>query len=76
MPSLKSTLSQIPSDIDIAQSTVPLPIDQIAADAGILAEELGPYGRTKAKTHLSILERLKTAYGGAGEETGRVVGLA
>jgi formyltetrahydrofolate synthetase len=46
MPSQKSILSQVPSDIDISQAAVPLPIDQIAADAGILPKELEPYGLT------------------------------
>jgi formyltetrahydrofolate synthetase len=59
MPSQKSTVSQIPSDIEIAQAAIPVPIDRIAVEAGILPEELEPYGRTKAKVHLSILDRLK-----------------
>ena len=63
MPSQQSTLSPVPSDID-TQAAVPLPIDQIAADAGILPEELELYGRTKAKFHLSILDRLKASPNG------------
>jgi len=62
MPSQKSTLT--PSDIDIAQAATPVPIDRIAAEAGILPEELEPYGRTKVKVHLSILDRLKDAPNG------------
>jgi methylenetetrahydrofolate dehydrogenase (NADP+)/methenyltetrahydrofolate cyclohydrolase/formyltetrahydrofolate synthetase/formate--tetrahydrofolate ligase len=51
----------VPSDIDIAQAATPRPIEQVAADAGILPGELEPYGRTTAKVHLSIRDRLATA---------------
>ena len=37
---------------------------QIAAEAGILPDELELYGKTKAKVHLSIRDRLKTAPNG------------
>src|SRR5579862_3709402 len=56
---LSSILTSVPSDIDIAQAAVPLPIGQIAVEAGILPDELEPYGRTKAKVHLDIRDRLK-----------------
>ncbi|PWU07155.1 MAG: formate--tetrahydrofolate ligase [Terriglobia bacterium] len=56
---LTNIQAQVPTDIEIAQSVAPLPIDQIAAQAGILPEELELYGKTKAKVHLSIRERLK-----------------
>src|SRR5512141_3037708 len=49
----------VPSDIDIAQAATPLPITQIAAEAGILPDELELYGKSKAKVHLSIRDRLK-----------------
>ena len=49
----------VPSDIEIAQAATPIPIDQVAQSAGILPHELDPYGRTKAKVHLSILDRLE-----------------
>ena len=48
----------VPSDLDIAQSIEPLPISQIAEEAGILPEELIPYGRTKAKVKLEVRDRL------------------
>jgi len=48
----------VPSDLDIAQSIEPLPISQIAEEAGILPEELIPYGRTKAKVRLEVRDRL------------------
>lgn len=48
----------VPSDIEISQAATPKPITEIAATAGILPEELDPYGQVKAKVRLSILERL------------------
>jgi formyltetrahydrofolate synthetase len=51
----------VPSDIEIAQAATPLPIGQIATEAGILPEELDLYGQTKAKVHLSIRDRLKNS---------------
>jgi formate--tetrahydrofolate ligase len=47
------------SALEIAQDAVSRPITEVAADAGILPEELKPYGTTRAKVSLSILERLK-----------------
>ncbi len=51
--------SKTPSDIEISHAAKPLPIEQIAEKAGVLPEELEPYGRGKAKVSLDILERLK-----------------
>jgi len=56
---LQQTLAPVPSDIEIAQAATPLPIDRIAAEIGILPEELELYGKSKAKVHLSIRDRLK-----------------
>ena len=56
---LTNLLTRVPSDIEIAQAATPIPIDQIAAEAGILPDELELYGKTKAKVHLSIRDRLK-----------------
>jgi formyltetrahydrofolate synthetase len=39
----------VPSDIEVSQSIEPVHITEIAAAAGILPEELEPYGRYKAK---------------------------
>src|ERR1700678_4281605 len=61
---LTNILTRVPSDIEIAQAATPLPIDQIAAEAGILPEELDLYGKTKAKVHLSIRDRLKNSANG------------
>jgi formyltetrahydrofolate synthetase len=55
---LQNLLRPVPSDIEIAQAQEPLPISQIAQEAGILAEELVPYGRDKAKVRLSVRDRL------------------
>jgi formyltetrahydrofolate synthetase len=57
-------LPRTPSDLEIAQAATPIPIDKIAALAGILPDELEPYGRSKAKVHLSIVNRLKDAPNG------------
>ncbi len=46
------------SSLEIAQAAVMRPIVDVAADAGILPDELELYGRYKAKVDLSILERL------------------
>jgi methylenetetrahydrofolate dehydrogenase (NADP+)/methenyltetrahydrofolate cyclohydrolase/formyltetrahydrofolate synthetase len=49
----------VPSDIEIAQEAEIKPIATVAAEAGILPEELEFYGPYKAKVKLEILERLK-----------------
>ncbi|MCU1334625.1 MAG: fhs [Bryobacterales bacterium] len=65
MPHKLSNLrTPVPSDIDIAQAAAPLPISQIAAEAGILPDELELYGKSKAKVHLSVRDRLKDAPNG------------
>src|SRR5215212_727621 len=46
------------SGLEIAQEAQLHPITDVAADAGILPEELKPYGTNRAKVALSILERL------------------
>ena len=61
---LTNLLASVPSDIEIAQAATPLPISQIAAEAGILPDELELYGKTKAKVHLSIRDRLKNVRNG------------
>ena len=61
---LTNILAKVPSDIDIAQAATPIPIDKIAAEAGILPDELELYGKNKAKVHLSIRDRLKNVPNG------------
>ncbi len=46
------------SGLEIAQEAVLRPIADVAADAGIEPGELKPYGSTRAKVSLSILDRL------------------
>ena len=61
---LQNMLARVPSDIDIAQAAKPIPIEKIAAEAGILSDELDLYGKNKAKVHLSIRDRLKNSPSG------------
>src|ERR1700723_4797413 len=61
---LQNMLAHVPSDIDIAQAAKPIPIERIATEAGILADELELYGKSKAKVHLSIRDRLKSSPNG------------
>ncbi len=49
---------EVPPDIEIAQAAELQSIQSIAEGAGILAEELEPYGAHKGKVSLSILDRL------------------
>jgi formyltetrahydrofolate synthetase len=49
------------SSLEIAQEARLEPIEQIAAAAGILADEVEPYGRHKAKISLGVLDRLAGA---------------
>jgi len=48
----------MPSSLEIAQSAQLRPIAEVAAELGILPEELESYGPYKAKVKLDILERL------------------
>ncbi|KAI5479334.1 hypothetical protein MNV49_003853 [Pseudohyphozyma bogoriensis] len=49
----------VPSDIEIAKSQTPKPIDTLAAEIGIPNADLEMYGKYKAKVKLEILESLK-----------------
>lgn len=55
----------VPSDIEVSQSITPINIATIAANAGILPDELEPYGKYKAKVSLDVRDRLK------GQKVGR-----
>src|SRR6476619_2988515 len=48
----------MPASLRIAQEAELRPITEIAAAAGLLDEEVEPYGRYKAKVDLSVLDRL------------------
>ena len=68
MPHKLTTMQRpVPSDLAISQSTQTLPIESIAEEAGLLADELEVYGKNKAKVRLSARERL------ADEPNGRYV---
>ena len=49
---------EMPSSLEIAQQAALRPILDVAAEAGLLADEIEPYGRFKAKVDLTVLERL------------------
>ena len=49
----------LPSSLEIAQAATLRPIEEIAAAAGLIPEEVEPYGRTKAKVDLGVLDRLR-----------------
>ena len=61
---LAHVLRDVPKDIEIAQAAVPIPIDRIAEEAGILPDELELFGKNKAKVHLSIRDRLRESPNG------------
>jgi formyltetrahydrofolate synthetase len=49
----------LPSSLEIAQAATLRPIEEIAAFAGLEPDEVEPYGRTKAKIDLAVLDRLR-----------------
>lgn len=49
----------VPSDIAISRAQTPKQITRVAAEVGIAAHELEPYGAYKAKVDLSLLNRLE-----------------
>ncbi|KAL2045552.1 hypothetical protein N7G274_001980 [Stereocaulon virgatum] len=51
-------LSPVPSDIAISRAQRPKPITLVAKEVGIAPHELEPYGATKAKVDLKLLQRL------------------
>jgi formate--tetrahydrofolate ligase len=50
--------THMPSSLEIAQEAQLRPIAEIAEAAGLLADEIEPYGRYKAKIDLGVLDRL------------------
>ena len=50
--------SPVPSDIAISRAQHPKPITMVAEEIGIAAHELEPYGASKAKIYLTLLQRL------------------
>jgi formyltetrahydrofolate synthetase len=57
----------MPSSLEIAQSAVLRPVDELAAGLGLLPDEVDLYGRFKAKIDLSVLDRL------AGNPDGKLI---
>ena len=51
--------TEMPSSLEIAQAATLRPIGEIAAAVGLLPEEVEPYGRSKAKIDLAVLDRLR-----------------
>ena len=47
--------TKLPSSLEIAQTATLRPIAELAADAGLLDDEIELYGRYKAKVDLSVL---------------------
>jgi formate--tetrahydrofolate ligase len=47
-----------PSDLDIARAAAPKPLDDIAAEMGLPARHLEPYGRDIMKISLDAIDEL------------------
>lgn len=54
----------VPSDIEISRAQEPKPITLLASEIGIGANEISPYGSTKAKINLQVLQRLRNQQNG------------
>ncbi|CEP24323.1 unnamed protein product [Cyberlindnera jadinii] len=54
----------VPSDYEISRDQTPKHITEVASEAGILPIELEPYGSSKAKVKLELLDRLKNKKNG------------
>ena len=52
-------LAPVKSALEISQEAELRPIQDVAADAGLLPDEVEPYGRYRAKVALSVLDRLR-----------------
>ncbi|KAL8928591.1 MAG: hypothetical protein Q9208_001825 [Pyrenodesmia sp. 3 TL-2023] len=50
--------SPVPSDIAISRAQRPKPITRVAEEVGVASHELEPYGASKAKVDLTLLQRL------------------
>jgi formyltetrahydrofolate synthetase len=61
--------THMPSSLEIAQEAQLRPITEIAEAAGLLADEIEPYGRYKAKIDLGVLDRL------AGTEDAKLINV-
>lgn len=54
----------VPSDIEISRSQTPKLITNLAEEIGLLPHELSPYGSSKGKVSLSVLDRLHSQQDG------------
>ncbi|MCG8711184.1 formate--tetrahydrofolate ligase, partial [Brenneria sp. 4F2] len=54
----------VPSDFEISRAQQPKEIKDVALEAGILPSEVEPYGSTKAKVSLKLLDRLQNRKNG------------
>ncbi|GMM34146.1 hypothetical protein DASC09_014710 [Saccharomycopsis crataegensis] len=57
-------LTPVPSDYEISRAQTPKQITKVASESSIPAEDLEPYGSTKAKVKLSVLEKFKNRENG------------
>lgn len=57
--SVGMALTSLRSDIEIAKSQTPKPINVLAAEIGIPANDLEMYGKYKAKVKLELLDSLQ-----------------
>lgn len=55
-------MNPVPSDIEVSQSIVTIPIGEVAEAVGVLPAEYDLYGRNKLKVSLDVRERLKNRY--------------
>ncbi|CCD24541.1 trifunctional formate-tetrahydrofolate ligase/methenyltetrahydrofolate cyclohydrolase/methylenetetrahydrofolate dehydrogenase ADE3 NDAI_0D02270 [Naumovozyma dairenensis CBS 421] len=52
-------LKPVPADFEISRAQTPKEITQVALESGILPSEFEPYGSTKGKVSLDVLDRLQ-----------------
>ncbi|NND83654.1 MAG: formate--tetrahydrofolate ligase [Acidimicrobiia bacterium] len=58
LPRSPMPATPVPSDLEIARSATIRPIEDVAADYGLVPDDLIPNGHTKAKVHLDVLSRI------------------
>ena len=61
MTTLDRVATASADDLTIARNAVVKPIVAVAEEAGLHADELIPFGHTKAKVHLDVLRRLRSS---------------
>ena len=59
MPGPLVLMNPVPSDIEVSQSIVTIPIGEVAETIGVLPGEYDLYGKNKLKVALSVRDRLK-----------------